>query len=97
MAAFATTFPAGEFSVDTTGCVCPVGQAVRYPNGPLGTTVTLSEYACAVFGMPLQGLVGMEKLLEPLLAKPEPPRVSATRHGVTVYSDCAAGDPGRAK
>src|SRR2546428_7953057 len=40
IAAFATTLPWNEFSVETSGCDCPVGQAVRYVRGPAGTTVT---------------------------------------------------------
>src|SRR5215813_13295979 len=49
IAAFATTFP-GEFNVETTGCDTPVGQIVKNPSTPDGTTVMLNEYACAMDG-----------------------------------------------
>jgi hypothetical protein len=48
--------PSGEFSVETTGIVCPVSHRVRYPNVVCGTTVAFSEYAIAVPGSP-QALV----------------------------------------
>src|SRR5579872_5086 len=93
IAAFATTFPAGELSVETVGCDWPDGHAVKKPNGPTGTTVAFSEKACADCGMPLQGPPGIVKLrveLAPSVGgpnpppKPGPPRVSTTRQGVTV-------------
>src|SRR5579859_4610692 len=43
MAALATIVPVVAFSVETRGCVCPVGQVVRYPNAPCGTAVMFSE------------------------------------------------------
>src|SRR5271165_13099 len=88
MAALALILPSGEFSVETPGCDCPAGQMVRYPSEPCGTTVTLSEYAVAVEGMP-QGLLGIGKLRdEPpgMDGPPKPPdglRVSTKRQGVT--------------
>ena len=51
-AAFATVVPVGEFNVETFGIVFPVGQVLRYPNEPCGTTVKFNEYAEAVAGMP---------------------------------------------
>src|SRR5947209_1425054 len=57
MAALATTRPSREFSVETIGCCCPAGQIDRYDSGSSGTTVTLTEYACALAGM-LQGPAG---------------------------------------
>jgi hypothetical protein len=42
-AALATTFPVKEFSVETNGRDCPVGDRVRKLSGPAGTTVTFSE------------------------------------------------------
>ncbi len=39
MAALAVTVPVGAFSVETRGCVCPVGQVVRNPKFPFGTEV----------------------------------------------------------
>jgi hypothetical protein len=52
MAAFANIVPLNEFSVETFGCDCPVGQAVRYERTVCGTTVVLNEYAAALDGTP---------------------------------------------
>src|ERR1019366_2220532 len=89
IAAFALTRPSREFSVETGGRDCPLGQMVKYPSiSPCGTTVTFNEYACAVDGIP-HALAGMTKsrLLPPSIAgPPKGPaglRVSATRQGVT--------------
>src|SRR5580692_8836206 len=87
MAALARVVPSSEFSVDTNGCACPVGQAVRYESAPCGTTVTLNAYAAALAGIPHE-LDGIRKvrLLPP--ASDGPPkapfglRVSRTRQGV---------------
>jgi hypothetical protein len=88
MAALATICPCRSFSVETTGCDCPPGQALRYSRDPAGTTVMLNEYARAVVGNP-QELVGTGKVRVPPAPSDGPPnvsvalRVSATRHGVT--------------
>ena len=42
-AALATTLPVNEFSVETRGRGCPVGERVRKLSRPAGTTVTFSE------------------------------------------------------
>src|SRR5271156_3023551 len=90
IAAFALVRPSGEFKVDTAGCPSPSGQIVRCPSGPGGTTVTFSEYATAVLGIPEHGPEGMAKLRVWLAASSGPPkgpsalRVSTTRQGVTV-------------
>src|SRR5271165_3801754 len=89
IAALATTIPFGSLSVETTGCVFPVGHVVRYPRKPLGCTVTFSEYAfAAALGTgnehaPANGnvrdvpppMIGPAKGLVPL-------RVSTTRQGL---------------
>src|SRR5579872_802839 len=60
----------------------------RYPSVATGTTVALSEYACAVAGV-LQVLCGMGTVrVDPAPMNGPPnipvaPRVSSTRHGVT--------------
>jgi hypothetical protein len=89
MAATALVRPSMELRLDASGCGCPQGNAVRNPNGPCGTTVMFSEYACAMFGM-LQALLGMAIALAATLPwRKGPPngpaglRVSAMRHGVT--------------
>src|SRR5208283_3508438 len=88
IAAFATTAPCHEFNVETNGWLSPVGQRLRYPRNPCGTTVTFNECAAAVAGI-AQSLFGMGKLLVSppvMLGPPNTPtglRVSATRHGVT--------------
>src|ERR1700679_1173310 len=87
MAALASIAPSTEFRVDTSGVACPVGQTVRYPSPPCGTTVTLNAYAGAVGGSPHE-LDGIRKvrLLPP--ASDGPPkapfglRVSRTRQVV---------------
>ncbi len=43
IAAFATTLPSHEFSVETTGCGDPAGHAERNDSRASGTTVTFSE------------------------------------------------------
>src|SRR3954449_10795932 len=94
IAALAFTRPSGEFRVETCGCDSPVGQIVRYPKGPFGTAVTLSEYASAVGGTP-HPLSGTAKLRDapPLMAgPPKGPgsrRVSITRQGGIVVN-CSA-------
>src|SRR5271157_3297791 len=93
--ALALVRPSNEFKVEAKGCGCPLGQMVRNPRAPCGTTVTLSEYAAALFGM-LQALCGMRNSREvpPLIdGPPKFPgglRVSATRHGGT-ETNCSAG------
>src|SRR5262245_15159717 len=89
IAAFALTLPSREFSVETNGCGWPAGQILKYPSVPVvGTTVTLSEYAPAVDGIP-QLLAGIVKFLAESAAMTGPPngpgalRVSATRQGAT--------------
>lgn len=87
MAAAALTRPS-EFSVEVGGRLCPQGKSVRNPSLTLGTTVTFTEYAFAVEGMP-QALEGMLKPRVVPAVRNGPPngpfglRVSATRHGVT--------------
>ena len=87
MAALDLMRPSSELRVETKGCVCPVGHMVMKPSGPLGTTATFTEYACAVAGTP-QALDGMLKSRLELPAIAGPPngpagsRVSSTRHGV---------------
>ncbi len=98
IAALAFTRPSSEFKVETIGCPSPVGQIVRYPSRPMGTTVTLSEYAIALAGM-LQGLSPSEsgKARDELPGIGGPPkgplglRVSTTRHGVTGKNCTAVG------
>lgn len=87
MAAAALTRPS-EFRVEVGGRFCPHGNSVRNPSLAFGTTVTFTEYAFAVEGMP-QALPGTLKALEVPAARNGPPngpfgfRVSATRHGAT--------------
>ena len=89
MAAFATTRPFHELSVDASGIGWPVAQVVMYARYPGGTAVMFSEYARALNGM-LQVDAGMGKSrVEPPAMRgapnvPDPMRVSATRQGVTV-------------
>src|SRR5689334_8948179 len=88
MAAFATILPKKELSVDTNGWFWPVGQRLRYASGPLGTTVTFSENARAVDGIPHElDVIGKSRVWPPLMLgapkapfRPESLRVSATRH-----------------
>src|ERR1039458_5508331 len=93
MAASALTRPSTEFMVETTGWYSPVGQMVRYPSGPCGTTVTFSEYAAASVGILQPPACGMGKLWKvPPLLEPLPPccgRVSTNRQGVTA-TNCRA-------
>ena len=56
--------PSGEFSVETAGCVCPVGQSVRYDNTLVGTTVAFKTNACAV-GVVMQELAPTLALIIP--------------------------------
>src|SRR5579864_5661240 len=89
MAATAFTRPSCELGVEVAGRGWPQGKIVRKPSDPAcGTTVTLSEYACAVAGM-LQELVGMSnsRATAPPLRSGPPNgpfgfRVSASRHGL---------------
>src|SRR5579872_2126628 len=91
-----------SFNVETTGSGCPAGQVVRYTSGPGGTTVMLSDHACADEGR-LHELVGMGNVREPPAPSNGPPnvpgalRVSAMRHGATGWKYRAPGDPGAAK
>src|SRR5258708_1656590 len=86
--AFAVIAPVRAFNVDANGCTCPVGHAVRYPSGPLGTAVKFNEYACAEEGT-LQELESTGKVRlwpPPREGPPSGPmgcRVSATRQGVS--------------
>src|ERR1700682_59895 len=95
MAATALTLPSMELRVETCGCCCPQGKVVRNPSPPCGTTVTLTEYACAVLGM-LQVLLGIVNPRTVCPLRKGPPkgpfgfRVSATGHG-------AAGTEGGAR
>src|SRR5215469_10988467 len=88
IAALATTVPFNEFKVETNGCAWPAGHRVTYCSELCGTTVTLSEYAVAVFGMP-QPLPGIGTFLWLPPKTNGPPnvpvafRVSITRQGVT--------------
>src|SRR5437764_571328 len=88
MAPFEFTIPFSAFSSDTGGRTCPVAQAVKYPSGPEGATVTLNEYAAAVGGTPQPSAVtGNDRLVPPGSDGPpnEPvaPRVSINRQGVS--------------
>src|SRR5271169_4349972 len=86
IAAFATTLPSNEFSVDTLGCAAPVGHAVRYGSTPFGTTVTFNEYAAAFEGTE-HSLAGSTNERVDCAASSGPPngpfpiRVSTIRHG----------------
>src|SRR5947208_14430074 len=72
IAALATIWPRNEFSVDTFGCWPPACQAVRYCNGPGGTTVKFIEYAFAELGTP-QAADGIAKgRVSPALNMPGP-------------------------
>src|ERR1700690_1853949 len=99
IAAFPTTEPSNEFRVETYGFAEPVGQVVRYASAPSGTTVTFSEYASAVAGIP-QALAGIGNVREVDAPISGPPnglfafRVSAIRHGVTGWKVSAPGKPG---
>src|SRR5262245_63537731 len=78
IAAFALTLPSREFSVETNGCGWPAGQILKYPSVPfVGTTVTLSEYAPAVDGIP-QLVAGMVKFLAEWADLPGPPNWPGT-------------------
>src|SRR4051812_5473170 len=94
IAAFDLMRPSRELSVDATGWGWPVGQSVRKPSGPPGTTATFSEYACALAGTP-QALLGTMKSRvapPPSDGPPKGPtgsRVSATRQGV-IGTKCSA-------
>ena len=90
MAALATILPLGELIVEGDGVAVPVGHEVKYPSGPVGSTVMFNEYAWAVPGTP-QELCGIGKTRvdpcardggpkDPL--KPKPVRVSAIRQGI---------------
>src|SRR5450759_2935790 len=81
--------PSSEFSVEARVSGCPLGQAVRYPRGPRGTTVTFREYEDALEGI-LQALFGMMKSRVAVAMSDGPLkgpfgvfRVAATRQGVT--------------
>src|SRR5262249_30010406 len=101
MAALASTKPSKEFSVDTRGCGCPAGQIVRKPRNPvLGTTLTLSEYAFALAGIPhALERTGTRRAVPPgMNGPPRGPlgvRVSMTRHGVTGVNWRPAAGPER--
>src|SRR5271165_5805970 len=88
IAAFATTLPSRELSVETSGCGLAAGQSVRNPSPPCGTAVTFSEKACALVGIP-HWLDGMPKSRLAPLAMNGPPkaelgnRVSTARQGIT--------------
>src|SRR5215510_14197392 len=81
-AAFAAMFP-DEFKVETTGCETPVGQIVKKPNGPGGTTVMLNEYACAMDGTGQRELAdcmaNVRVVLLPRLGGPNPAGNVASR------------------
>src|ERR1035437_3715835 len=87
IAALALVRPSNEFRVETTGWPSPVGQMVRYPSVPCGTTETFNEYAAALAGMLHPPSCGMGKFWNvPPGIGPLPPycrRVSTNRHGVT--------------
>src|SRR5260370_1416895 len=87
-AALALMRPSSEFSVEARGRACPLGQTVRYPREPWGTTVTFREYEAALEGIP-QALFGMTKSRDAPPTSDGPAngplgvfRVSATRQGV---------------
>jgi hypothetical protein len=88
MAAFAVTVPVTAFNVETVGCACPAGHAVRKPRMPGGIAVKFREYACAVDGIP-QLLERTGKVRAVLATRDGPPNgpvaflVSAIRHGVS--------------
>src|SRR5689334_20854770 len=79
--------PSSELRVETKGFACPVGHIVMKPSGPLGTTATFTEYACAVAGTPhaLDGMLKSRLEPPPIAGPPNGAagsRVSNTRHGV---------------
>src|ERR1035441_10192712 len=95
MAALALMRPSREFRVATPGRDSPVGQTVRWPSGPDGTTETFSEYAAAVVGMLQLPSCGIGKLWKvPPRIGPLPPfcgRVSTKRQGRT-GTNCSCGE-----
>src|SRR5690242_18779500 len=91
IAAFATICPFSAFSVETIGCGWPDGQVLRYPSGPLGTTVKLRENACTLAGGAQRlSANGIDRVVAALILGgpndplvPCPERVSVARHGWT--------------
>ena len=84
MAMLEAITPSSAFSVDTNGCASFSGHSVRNPKPPVGTTVAFSTKASALEGIPQElpfTLTGSVPFIKPL-----EPRVSSTRHGVTVNS-----------
>src|SRR5947208_2305972 len=77
-----------EESVDAFGCNWPACQTVRYPRNPVGATVTFNEYAAAFEGSAQLEAIGNTRDVLPFMigppSDPVAPRVSTTRHGVTV-------------
>ncbi len=99
IAAVFTICPVTSSSVTTLGCGCPVGHRVRYPTGPGGTSVTVTEYACALEGivqLPCSGKARADpaaRLGGPNgLGNPCPVRVSTIRQGVIATKASAAVD-----
>src|ERR1700694_5727886 len=87
MAAAALMRPS-ELSVEASGRSCPHGNIVRNASLALGTTVTLTEYACAVAGMPQAPSGTVNPRADPAVKNGAPNgpagfRVSTTRQGVT--------------
>ena len=82
--------------METSGCPAPAGHAVRYCSIPSGTTVTFSEYAAAVAGIPhpLEGIGNERVSASPILGPPRGPAapcVSATRRHLCdtgLYQQC---------
>jgi len=95
----AAILPAGKFNVATTGRsvtggwvgVWPEGHAARYVS-VAGGPYRYAQRVCLPVDGTLQTLDGIVKLRVPLAARlgppkaPAAPRVSAIRHGVSVYN-----------
>src|ERR1017187_8431945 len=75
--------PYRAFKVETSGFVCPSGHSVRKPSAPVGTTVALKTYACAVAGGPQKLPVTFTGVVRVPLNGGPSWRVSMTRQGAT--------------
>src|SRR5437660_12862678 len=88
IAALDVTAPVRAFSVETSGCGEAAGQVLKYPSGPVGTTVMLNAYAWALAGIPqlLEGTGNVRGTPAPSAGPPRVPvelGVSARRQGGT--------------
>src|ERR1039458_6070783 len=75
--------PSSAFKVETSGFGSPSGHKDRYPSPPLGTTVALKTYACAVPGGPQKLPVTFTGGVRVPLNGGPSWRVSMTRQGAT--------------